>query len=293
MGLSPRRDSRKTAAIRNTLSVLVAFALSYIAFCLYLYLRQESMLFHPQGISDTRLAEIKKHFPGSLFYLKMKDGTVLQGFDLNKGHNRPLVFYFGGNSVEASRILPILTRLTDFHVIMTNYRGFGKSGGSPSEISMYSDALEVFDHFCATYPHRPKEVFLIGRSLGSAVATWVASRRKVTAVVLITPFDSVEMLARHAYPWVPVSWLLKYKFDVVDIAKNVDTPLLVLLADHDSTVPKADSMNLIRSWKGTVRTETLPGTEHGTIMDYPGITAKIRDFFNNWAHINRHRQTAN
>ncbi len=269
----------KGMLVWTVISGLSICALGYVCLCAYLYWRQDSMIFHPRSLTDSEIEAIQKRYPGSVFYLTMKDGTVIQGYELNKGMDKPLLFYFGGCPEEFSDLLPLFAELSQFHVVLANYRGFGKSQGKPSEDAFFSDALELHDHFAHRFAKGPEDVFVLGRSLGSAVATWLCYKRSVRAAALITPIDSVERLAMSAYPYIPVSVLLKHKFKAEEYARNVNTPVMFLLAENDDVVPRLHSENLIRAWKGKSWVVTVKGVNHATIMNHTQTMQEMKGFF--------------
>jgi pimeloyl-ACP methyl ester carboxylesterase len=94
--------------------------------------------------------------------------------------------------------------VSDYAVYLLNYRGFGGSGGSPSEEAIAEDALALFDQVYASHP----QIAVVGRSLGSGVAVRLASQRPVQQLILVTPYNSLEEIAEQQYPWLPVKWLL-------------------------------------------------------------------------------------
>src|SRR5262245_62679558 len=91
----------------------------------------------------------------------------------------------------------------DWSLALVNYRGYGESDGNPSETTLFGDALAVFDALASRPEIDRARIVLVGRSLGSGVATYVASERPVAAVVLISPYDSMTAIARRHYPWLP------------------------------------------------------------------------------------------
>ena len=111
------------------------------------------------------------------------------------------LLYFGGNAEDVSASLPQLAR--DFPgraLYLMHYRGYGASTGRPSEAALHADALALFDKVHATQP----QVAVMGRSLGSGVAVRLAAQRPVSALVLVTPYDSLRDGAARQRPVFPV-----------------------------------------------------------------------------------------
>ena len=107
--------------------------------------------------------------------------------------------------------------------------GYGSSQGSPSETALVADALRWYDELAPHY----QTVYLLGRSLGSGVAVQLAAARPVSGVILVTPFDSMVEVGRRHYPFLPVSWMLRHRFDSIAAAPKISAPLLCLVATRD------------------------------------------------------------
>jgi hypothetical protein len=135
--------------------------------------------------------------------------------------------------------------------------------------------VAVFDHLAA----RHRDVAVIGRSLGAAVATYLASIRDVERLVLVTPADSFESVASHHYPIYPISLLLKDKFRAIDHADAIDAPMLVIMAEHDRTIPRENTESLIAAFGDhDVKAVTLPRTDHNTIDNSPTYAELLEEF---------------
>lgn len=177
----------------------------------------------------------------------------------------PAIMYFGGRSEEVSWLQDAAKWFPGHVVFAMNYRGYGESGGSPSERALYSDALREFD-FLVRSPHvDAKRVSVIGRSLGTGVANYVVANRPVENVILITPYDSILSLARSAMYLVPVGLLLLHRFESIRFARSATQPCLALLAEHDDIVPEAHTRRLIDAWGGSMDVLRIPGSDHRDI----------------------------
>jgi pimeloyl-ACP methyl ester carboxylesterase len=154
------------------------------------------------------------------------------------------------------------TAFPDRAIYLLNYRGYGGSSGKPSESSLFEDGLALYDEAHAKH----SEVEVIGRSLGSGIAAYVASCRPVARLVLVTPFNSVQELAASQFPWIPVRWLLLDKYESWRFAPRVIAPTLIIAAEHDEVVPRASTEALRLHFRpGLASMVVLPGTGHNTI----------------------------
>lgn len=227
-------------------------AATYLAACGYLYINQRALLYYPTPaveVADaTRIA-------------LRSDGETLQLWRVGPAQGNALI-YFGGNAQDVSRLVPVFGRnFPNRPVYLVNYRGYGGSSGSPSEAALYRDAIAVFDYVHGQH----RNVAVIGQSLGSGVAIFLATVRQIAKLVLITPYDSIETVAKNSFPQFPVSLLLKDKFPSAARAAEIRSPTLILLAEHDEVIPRASSETLIASfrWLRPV-VEVLQGTTHNS-----------------------------
>jgi uncharacterized protein len=248
---------------RTMLAFLAVVVLVYAGLCLALFLFQRSMIYFPQPRSPTASA--------ATIALPAGDHHVIV---TTRPHAGPdALIYFGGNAEDVSWNLPDLSRTFPEHAIfLMHYRGYGGSGGSPSEAALFADALALFDRVHAEH----RRVLVIGRSLGSGVAVHLASVRPVARLVLVTPYDSLEDLAASRFPIFPVRWLLRDKFDSRRYAAQVSAPTLLIGAEHDEVIPVRSAELLATRFRPGVATlAVLPGTGHNTISEHPRYLALL------------------
>ncbi len=248
---------------------LVALLLAlYLILCAALFVFQRSLIYFPQaGSMDS--AE-------SRMTLTMPDADIRVSVREHSGA-RALI-YFGGNAEDVSRNLPAFAEtFPDYAIYLLHYRGFGGSGGSPSEEANARDALGLFDQVFSRHP----QIALIGRSLGSGVAVRLASQRPVTRLILVTPFNSLQELAVRLYPWVPVKWLLKERYESGKYAEHIRAPTLLLAASDDEVVPRGSSERLLRSFPDGVATlKVVAEATHNTISERPQYLQWMKEVLN-------------
>lgn len=240
---------------------------------LLMYLVQDKLVFMPQPVSEDRRAQIKSRISSvEEIFLDAQDGTKLHAWHV-KGE--PLILYFGGNAEEVSWMLEEgPRRLPGAGWLLVDYRGYGASGGAPSEKALSADALRWYDHVS-----KPSQrIFVFGRSLGTGVAVHVAAARPVAGVVAIAPYDSLPAVGRHHYPLLPVGLLLRHRFDSAALAPQIKAPLLCLVAERDEVIPAARSRALYEAWGGEKRWVELRGARHNSTDSAPAFWDSIRDF---------------
>lgn len=252
----------ETTARMTGVIAIIAIA-AYLALCGLLFALQRSMIYYPQP-SVIQTATIK---------LPAKDTDVRVSVRPRPG--RKAIVYFGGNAEDVSINLPSFAQAFPSHAIyLLHYRGYGGSGGKPSEAAIQDDALALFDLVFAEHP----EITVIGRSLGSGVAVRLASLRPASRLVLVTPYHSIEAIAASQFPYIPVKWLLLDKYDSWRYAPLIAAPTLVLAAEHDEVIPRTSTEQLVAHFKaGIAAYLILPGTGHNTISESPRYLAAIKD----------------
>ena len=223
---------------------------------LLLYLAQDSLVFHPRPMAEAQRTALAKRMSVESVFMEAADGTRLHAWHV-KGD--PLVIYFGGNAEEVSWMLEHVARHTSgLGWLLVDYRGYGSSGGSPSEKALTEDALRWYDRFAA------KRTYVFGRSLGSGVAVQLAAARRVAGVVLVAPFDSMVQVGKRHYPFLPVDWMLKHRFDSISLAPKIEAPLLCIVATDDEIIPAAHAKRLYDAWGGEKRWVGLEGAGHNS-----------------------------
>ena len=247
----------------------------YLGISLSAYLLQDKLIFQTRTLSDIQRSQVAARHPNvSDIFLQAADGTRLHAWHFKSGAEAPLVIYFGGNAEEVSWMLDQLAqRKSTAAWLLVDYRGYGASGGAPSEDALAADALVWYD-FAA---QQSKRVYAFGRSLGSGVAVRMASERRVDGVVLVAPFDSLTAVARHHYPLLPVGLLLRHRFDSLSLAPKLTLPLLCIAATNDEVVPIDHARRLYDAWAGPKRWVEIP-TRHNGTDGYPEYWPAIEAF---------------
>ena len=257
----------RSAALRTACKVLVLLALVYAGLVVLLYVQQRELMYFPQ---TTRTPAADTDF------VLDSDGLRLRGWVVNPGQVRAIL-YFGGNaeSVEFNR--DDFARWFDGSTVyLLPYRGYGANAGTPEERGLYRDALALYDYVRRQQPNAP--IAVIGRSLGSGVASHVAARRPVSRLALVTPFDSMADVAQAHYPWLLVRPLMKDRYDSVAQLAHYRAPVLIIRAGRDQVVPAANTRRLIASLRRPPRVLDLPEADHNSVQDFPAYGATLAAF---------------
>ncbi len=249
------------------MTVISIAVLMYVGFCVFMYASQRNAIYYPTP---------EVHVPEAADMRLESDGETLKIWRIADANGPNAIIYFGGNAEDVSGNIPQFRNIFPRHnVYLVNYRGYGGSTGSPSEMGLYKDALAVFDEIRSRYT----DISVIGRSLGSGVATYLATARDIDRLILVTPFDSIENVAKKAMPLLPVSLLLKDKFDSAGRVADIDAPVLVVIAENDEVIAKRHSDALAGAFPDSqVTVEVIPDTGHNTIDMSPRYANVLSKF---------------
>ncbi len=249
------------------MTVFSVAVLIYAGFCAFIYASQRNAIYYPTP---------EVHVPDVADIRLDSDGETLKIWRLAHADGPNAIIYFGGNAEDVAGNIPEFRNIFPRHdVYLVNYRGYGGSTGSPSEAGLYKDALAVFDEIRS----RHAEISVIGRSLGSGIATYLATARDIDRLILVTPFDSIENVAKKALPILPVSLLLKDKFDSVGRVADIDAPVLIVIAENDEVISRQHSDALARAFPDSqVTVEVIPDTGHNTIDMSPRYASVLSMF---------------
>jgi len=270
-GLAPRR--RRLAP-----RVWIVLLMPWLAAC-------EGLIYHPQPMTQREAQVVRARHPQvEELRVVAADGVHLRGWVARDPGPAPrtLVIYFGGNAEEVSWMLDFRGAFTGWDLALVNYRGYGLSEGRPSERALFADAVTIHDHLAGTRGAQAGPVVAFGRSLGSAVAVHLASRRPLRGVILVAPFDSVGAVARGVVPFLPTGLLLGEVFDSLALAPSVTAPLGMIVAERDEVIPNEHSTRLFDAWAGPKERVTIRGAGHNDLQSYRGYWRAIEDFLAGW-----------
>jgi uncharacterized protein len=252
--------------------LLAMVLLGYSALCLALYTQQDALLFHPQprGLGTQALLRL----PVAQGHLHISHRARAEA---QASGNQQALLYFGGNAEDVSyNVAEFAAQFPQHDLYLPHYRGYGGSTGKPSEASLYADALALYA-FLHERHGAQLQLTVVGRSLGSGVAVYLASQRSVKRLVLITPYDSIANVAAGHYPFMPIQWLIKHRFDAAMFAPAIKTPTLILQAEQDFVIPPHHSTTLALAFPNKPDYRVLAGTDHASISSHP-------DYFRDWLH---------
>jgi pimeloyl-ACP methyl ester carboxylesterase len=192
------------------------------------------------------------------------------------------VIFFHGNAGNIASRAPIAARLASLGlgVLLMDYRGYGRSDGSPSDEGLYADGRAAYRHVVDVKKVSPDRLVVIGNSLGAAVATSVASELPVARLVLTGAFRSVPSLARSIYWWMPdraFAWSIN-RFDSESRLGGVTAPVLVGRGESDRLIPREETRALYDAATDPKRWFEVAGADHNDLWWTGGLWSQLAGF---------------
>lgn len=248
------------------LAVLLAAGL------LWIWLRQERMLFYPSPLQ----ADHRFDFGADVEEVQIPvAGAVLSGLHLRQGTPKGLVFYLHGNAgnLQSWFVTADFYRRAGYDLFMLDYRGYGKSSGKiESEAQLRADVRAAWDSIAPRYTGKRRVI--VGRSLGTALAAELAVQVQPDELVLISPYVRMVELMRQHFPLLP-TWLLRYPLDTAGSLKNWQGPLLLLHGARDEMIPASHSLQL-QQLAPQSRLTLIPGANHSDLQEYDQYLQSVK-----------------
>ncbi|MEK6653204.1 MAG: alpha/beta hydrolase [Nitrospirota bacterium] len=224
--------------------VIIGLVLGYLFLVGFVYIRQGSMLYYPSREIEATPWNIGLDFEE--ISLKTKDGINISAWYIPAENERGVVLFCHGNAGNISHRLDSTLIFHDLNmsVLIFDYRGYGKSEGSPTENGTYLDAESAWDYLVNVRHVKPEKIILFGRSLGSAIAAETAIRRKAGAIIIESGFTSIPDLGAKFFPQLPVRLISRYHYSTIDKVSMIDIPKLFIHSRQDELIPFEQGIRL-------------------------------------------------
>jgi len=264
--------------MKTLLFAIIAFLLLFIAYVRYL---EKTSVYFPER--EIVLTPESAGFSFEDVYFSTQDGVQLNGWFMPAMHTqepRATVIYFHGNAgnigdrIDKARLFCEL----GLNVLLVDYRGYGKSAGSPTERGLYKDGLAAFDYLKLRSDVDLKRVIAYGASLGGVVAIELATHRDLAGLIIDSSFSSAADMAKVMYPFVP-SFLLQIKMDSMQKVNHLTVPKLFFHSREDRTVPYRFGKKLFdAASEPKVMVELKGGHDEGYIHSKEAFSGGIETF---------------
>ncbi len=232
--------------MRVIINMLMAAAVAYGAVLLLVFLFQPRLIYFPQVEREHTATPRAADLDFEDVALHTADGIKLHGWWVAARDARGTVLLMHGNAGNISHRLGYLTMFNrlGYSVLLFDYRGYGKSGGSPGEEGTYLDAEAAWQHLTEARNLKSQDIVIVGESLGGGVATWLALKYPPRALVLASTFTSVPDMGAQVYPWLPVRLLARIVYDNIARIREIQVPLMIAHSRGDDIIPFAHGQAL-------------------------------------------------
>jgi pimeloyl-ACP methyl ester carboxylesterase len=267
-GKSSTQRSQPMPAIRLVRLLLVSCAAAYVVVCLIVAYYQRSYIYFPhvrasqQVDVSARSERLDRWNKLDGQAIGMKRLSVRQPAD-----GQVLITYGNGSSaVSSAHYADEIQNLAALDVFILEYPGYADRAGSPSQTSIFRAADDAFQSLDMNKP-----VYLVGESLGSGVASYLAGKYpgQVAGLILLSPFDRLTNVAQEHMPYLPVRLLMLDRFASEDYLHDYHGPVGIMVDGRDEVVPEKFGVKLYESYAGPKRLWTFADGGHVSIMESP------------------------
>jgi fermentation-respiration switch protein FrsA (DUF1100 family) len=228
---------------------------------------QKNQLFNPTRYPDGEW-DSKHDLPCQDVWLTSADGTRLHGWWIETPRSLATVMYCHGNAgciVDRVEIFALLRRLK-VNVFAFDYRGFGKSEGSPSPDGIFMDVRAAIDHVTGDLGVPPSRLILFGHSMGGAVAIdGAVNRPDIAGLVVQSTFTDINDMARHFYPGIPMHLIARNEIRSIEKVPDLRMPKLFIHGTEDVTIPFHMGERLYAAAAGPKAWYPVRGADHSDL----------------------------
>jgi fermentation-respiration switch protein FrsA (DUF1100 family) len=262
---------------RRLFRIVRLFVLCYLGIILVLWLLESKLVYYPCKASTDWEAPPTPDIKD--VELTSADGTAIHAWWLPSPGAKGALLYCHGNAGNLSHRGVSIARLRDKlgeSVLIFDYPGYGKSAGSPTEQGCYDAAEAAYNWLVERQQIDPEQIIVYGGSLGGGVALDLASRKPHRAVVLINTFTSLPDVGASIYPWLPVRWLMRNRYDNLGKICKCGKPIFIAHAQNDDLIPFALGEKLYQACPSPKCFFPMPGGDHNSRLPddfYPTLKA--------------------
>lgn len=253
--------------LKSILLILVGLCTLYLFLTIFIYTIQRNIIYRPDTTKYTPaqwqiydMQEITLH---------TQDNLSLTSWYKPAAPYHATIMYFPGNAGNIAQRARLTRPYMDngYGILLVGYRGYDGNTGSPSEHGLYLDTEAAY-HFLRSKNIFDNYIVIYGEPLGTGPAVQLASQHQFAAIVLQSPISSLVDLGKYHYPYLPVSWLLKDKFDSLSKIKAIKSSLLFLVTKNDSIVPVYFSEKLFAISNQPKQIIVYPTLSHNSLGYY-------------------------
>ena len=207
----------------------------------------------------------------------LKDDVIINGLHFKSKDSKGVIFYLKGNSKSIKGWGKFAVDFTNHNwdVIMIDYRGFGKSTGKRTQQTMKNDVLEIYDKIKEKVEE--KYIIVYGRSLGTGLATKVASVNNPRMLILACPYYSMSNNVQRYLPFIPLGLVMRYSMPTYKWIKYVKCPIKIIHGTNDRVIPMKSSIRLSKINPSLTRMYPIIGGGHKNLHNFEGYHRALKE----------------
>jgi len=261
----------------TTAIIIFICVIAFVSIVLYFF--QERFLFHPEKLPEDFIFQYENQKVKE-YNLEIKKGVVINGLHFQAENSKGVVFYLKGNSksIKGWGKFAIDFTIHGYDVIMIDYRGFGKSTGKMSQKSMKDDALLVYDKLKEIV--NEEKIIVYGRSLGTGLATKVASMNNPRMLILACPYVSMSKNVKRYLPFIPLGLVMRYQMPTYKWIKYVDCPIKIIHGTNDKVIKFKSSLQLSKLNPISTRLYPIIDGGHKNLHNFESYHKALEELLN-------------
>jgi pimeloyl-ACP methyl ester carboxylesterase len=258
--------------------ILGGLIILYVAGGILLFFLQGYLLFHPAPLPLQHRFAFGEPFEDVNIPFEKSNLNIVEFDPALK--RKGIVLFFHGNSenVEHYARYPSVFLNNGYSVWMIDYPGFGKTTGERSEQILYRQAKLMYQ--MAVHEIRPDSIIIYGKSIGTGIASWLASVTKCRRLILETPYYSIDALARDYFPMYPVVPMTKYSFPVYKYLSHLHFPVTIFHGTSDEVVAYNHSLSLKKE-NPSIELITIKDGKHNDLFGFDIYQEKMDSLLRN------------
>jgi hypothetical protein len=239
---------------------------AYFAALLLLFLFQRSFLYHPDRSAITPAQAGLRDFAAVQIGAKSDSPTSWWRPPAQPGGPVIIIFHGNGGALAGRSNLYATIAGVDYGVLAVGYPGYGGNSGSPSEQSLFQAANANYQ-WLVSNNYKPDQIIIVGQSLGTGVAIWLAANNRAAGLILQSPYTSMADMAAKQMPFFPARYLIKDKYDSMARIGAVQMPVAWIHGAEDALIPAAMGQNLLNAANQPNCSFIMPAAGHNDMPD--------------------------
>lgn len=263
----------------NWTQIIIITLIVIASLSILFYFIQDKLIFKPEKLSKDFVFQYENQVVEE-YNFELRDGVLINGLHFKTENPKGVVYYLKGNSrsIKGWGKFAVDFTLHGWDVIMIDYRGFGKSKGKRTQQTMKDDALFIYDKIKEKVDE--KYIIVYGRSLGTGLATKVASINNPRMLILTCPYYSMSNNVKRYMPFLPTGIVMRFSMPTYKWMKYVKCPIKIIHGTNDRVIPMKSSVRLSKINPKLTRLYPIIGGGHKNLHNYEGYHRALKEILN-------------